>query len=70
MLLLGVDRFINEGRAVTNLIDNGVASVAVARWGQAFDAEQAAAVLDDRCPTVPAAPPPSRPLPPAARPGS
>ncbi len=44
-LLLGVDRFINEARAVTNLIGNGVATVAVARWEGAFDLERAQAVL-------------------------
>lgn len=33
VLLLGVDRFLNEVRAVTNLIGNGVATIAVARWG-------------------------------------
>ncbi len=32
VLLLGVDRFLNEARAVTNLIGNGVATIAVARW--------------------------------------
>jgi DAACS family dicarboxylate/amino acid:cation (Na+ or H+) symporter/aerobic C4-dicarboxylate transport protein len=32
VLLLGVDRFLNEARAVTNLIGNGVATVVVARW--------------------------------------
>jgi aerobic C4-dicarboxylate transport protein len=31
-LLLGVDRFMSEARAITNLIGNGVASVAVSRW--------------------------------------
>ena len=31
-LLLGVDRFMSEARAITNLIGNGVATVALARW--------------------------------------
>lgn len=31
-LLLGVDRFISEARAITNLIGNGVATIAIARW--------------------------------------
>ena len=31
-LILGVDRFLSEGRALTNVIGNGVATVAVARW--------------------------------------
>lgn len=46
VLLLGVDRFLNEARAVTNLIGNGVATVAVARWEGAIDMERARAVLN------------------------
>jgi len=45
-LLLGVDRFINEARAVTNLIGNGIATVAIARWENAFDENRANAVLN------------------------
>jgi DAACS family dicarboxylate/amino acid:cation (Na+ or H+) symporter/aerobic C4-dicarboxylate transport protein len=51
VLLLGVDRFINEARAVTNLIGNGIATVAVAKWEGAFDAKRAADVLDGRIKT-------------------
>lgn len=46
VLLLGVDRFLNEARAVTNLIGNGVATVAVARWERAIDMDQARAMLN------------------------
>jgi DAACS family dicarboxylate/amino acid:cation (Na+ or H+) symporter/aerobic C4-dicarboxylate transport protein len=45
-LLLGVDRFINQARAVTNLIGNGVATIVVARWENAFDEKQAHDVLN------------------------
>lgn len=45
-LLLGVERFINAARAVTNLIGNGVATIVIARWEKAYDAARAAAVLD------------------------
>lgn len=31
-LILGVDRFMSEARALTNLIGNGVATVVVAKW--------------------------------------
>jgi aerobic C4-dicarboxylate transport protein len=31
-LLVGIDRFMSECRAITNLIGNGVATVAVSRW--------------------------------------
>jgi aerobic C4-dicarboxylate transport protein len=36
-LILGVDRFMSEGRALTNLIGNGVATVIVSRWEGALD---------------------------------
>src|SRR5262249_15165997 len=36
-LILGVDRFMSEARALTNLIGNGVATVVVARWEGALD---------------------------------
>jgi aerobic C4-dicarboxylate transport protein len=31
-LILGIDRFMSEARALTNLVGNGVATVVVARW--------------------------------------
>jgi aerobic C4-dicarboxylate transport protein len=37
VLLLGVDRFMNEARAVVNLIGNAVATLAVAKWDGALD---------------------------------
>ena len=36
-LLFGVDRFMSEARALTNLIGNGVATVAIARWEGSLD---------------------------------
>src|SRR6266705_2744894 len=36
-LILGVDRFMSEARALTNLIGNGVATVVVSRWEGALD---------------------------------
>jgi len=44
-LLLGVDRFMSEMRALTNLVGNAVATVVVARWEGQFDAARAHAVL-------------------------
>jgi aerobic C4-dicarboxylate transport protein len=38
-LILGVDRFMSEARALTNLIGNGVATVVVAKWEGALDTE-------------------------------
>ncbi|MFB4401031.1 C4-dicarboxylate transporter DctA [Pseudomonas inefficax] len=41
VLLLGIDRFLNEARAVTNLIGNGIGTIAIAKWDNAFDVETA-----------------------------
>jgi DAACS family dicarboxylate/amino acid:cation (Na+ or H+) symporter/aerobic C4-dicarboxylate transport protein len=46
VLLVGIDRFVNSARAVTNLIGNGIATVVIARWEEAFDKERAATVLN------------------------
>jgi aerobic C4-dicarboxylate transport protein len=39
-LILGVDRFMSEARALTNLVGNGVATIVVARWCKALDTER------------------------------
>ena len=39
VLLLGIDRFLNEARAVTNLIGNGIGTIAIAKWDNSFDIE-------------------------------
>jgi aerobic C4-dicarboxylate transport protein len=36
-LILGIDRFMSEARALTNLIGNGVATIVVAKWCRAVD---------------------------------
>jgi aerobic C4-dicarboxylate transport protein len=36
-LILGIDRFMSEARALTNLIGNGLATVVVAKWENALD---------------------------------
>ncbi len=38
-VLLGVDRFMSEARAITNLIGNGVATIVVSKWEGALDME-------------------------------
>ena len=45
-LILGVDRFMSEARALTNLIGNGVATVVVAKWEGALDEVRMRAHLD------------------------
>lgn len=39
-LILGVDRFMSEARALTNIIGNGVATLVIARWEKELDQEQ------------------------------
>ena len=36
-LILGVDRFMSEARALTNLVGNGVATIVVSKWENALD---------------------------------
>ncbi len=36
-LILGIDRFMSECRALTNLIGNACATIVVARWDKALD---------------------------------
>jgi aerobic C4-dicarboxylate transport protein len=44
-LLVGIDRFMSECRAITNLIGNGVATVVVSRWEREITREQLQAAL-------------------------
>ena len=39
-LILGIDRFMSEARALTNLVGNGVATLVVARWVGGLDRER------------------------------
>ena len=45
-LILGVDRFMSEARALTNLVGNGVATVVVGRWCGELDETRMKRVLD------------------------
>jgi aerobic C4-dicarboxylate transport protein len=47
-LLVGIDRFMSECRALTNLIGNGVATVAISRWEKELTRETLAARLTGR----------------------
>jgi aerobic C4-dicarboxylate transport protein len=47
-LLLGVDRFMSEARAITNLIGNGVATLVIARSENAFDDAKRVAAVSER----------------------
>ena len=44
-LILGIDRFMSEARALTNIIGNGVATIVVSRWEGELDVETLAREL-------------------------
>lgn len=44
-LILGIDRFMSECRALTNFMGNAVATIVVARWENALDRDQLSAAL-------------------------
>ncbi len=44
-LILGIDRFMSEARAITNFIGNGVATVVVSRWEKELDVNMMNAAL-------------------------
>ena len=46
-LILGVDRFMSEARALTNLIGNGVATVVVSKWEGALDGDRMRRILNN-----------------------
>lgn len=48
VLILGIDRFMSEARAITNLFGNTVATLFVAWWEGTLDLERTRAVLDRR----------------------
>jgi len=45
-LILGIDRFMSEARALTNLVGNGVATLVVAKWTGDLDTKRLQAGLD------------------------
>ena len=47
-LILGIDRFMSEARALTNLVGNGVATLVVAKWCKQLDTELLNEVLDGK----------------------
>ena len=67
-LIFGIDRFMSEARALTSVVGNSVATIAVARWEGELDVDRARAVLSGRAPvalatdTVLTAPLPAEPV--------
>jgi aerobic C4-dicarboxylate transport protein len=46
-LILGVDRFMSEARALTNFVGNGVATIVVSHWENELDVERMKHVLNN-----------------------
>ncbi len=46
-LILGIDRFMSEARALTNLVGNGVATLVVAKWTGELDVDRMNAGLNN-----------------------
>jgi aerobic C4-dicarboxylate transport protein len=49
-LILGIDKFMSECRALTNIIGNGVATVVVSKWEGELDKERMTAELKNPSP--------------------
>jgi aerobic C4-dicarboxylate transport protein len=49
-LILGIDRFMSEARALTNLVGNAVATLVVARWTGGLDLARVRSHLDGETP--------------------
>jgi aerobic C4-dicarboxylate transport protein len=47
-IILGIDRFMSECRALTNLMGNAVATIVVARWEKALDPDALKSALSDK----------------------
>lgn len=45
VLIIGVDRFMSEARAITNFIGNTVATLVISKWDKSFDETKAAEIL-------------------------
>ncbi|MFT4047756.1 MAG: dicarboxylate/amino acid:cation symporter [Solimonas sp.] len=53
-LILGIDRFMSEARAITNIIGNGVATIVVSRWEKELDVGHLRRELDSPSSSDPA----------------
>jgi aerobic C4-dicarboxylate transport protein len=55
-LILGIDRFMSECRALTNFVGNAVATIVVARWENELDQAKLAEAMAGRLPPEPVVP--------------
>ncbi|TMQ89842.1 C4-dicarboxylate transporter DctA, partial [Escherichia coli] len=49
-LILGIDRFMSDARALTNLVVNGVATIVVAKWVKELDHKKLDGGLNSHAP--------------------
>jgi aerobic C4-dicarboxylate transport protein len=52
VLILGIDKFMSECRALTNIIGNGVAAIVVSKWEHELDKERLTAELKNPSPDL------------------
>ncbi|KTD00007.1 C4-dicarboxylate transporter DctA [Legionella erythra] len=45
VLLLGIDRFMSDGRALTNMIGNSISTIIISKWQGVFDQQRAQEIL-------------------------
>lgn len=48
VLVLGIDKFMNEGRAIINMTANAIATIIISTWQHSFNFEQAKALLQEK----------------------
>jgi len=51
-IILGVDRFLSECRALTNFIGNAVATIVVSRWEGALDRNRLKLAMAGKAPPL------------------
>ena len=51
-LILGIDKFMSECRALTNLVGNGVATIVISRWEGELDRDRLNAALAGATPAA------------------
>lgn len=48
ILVLGIDKFMNEGRSIINMIGNAIATIIISTWQHSLNYEQAQIVLQEK----------------------
>lgn len=48
VLVLGIDKFMNEARSIINMLGNAIATIIISTWQKSFNYQQAKLVLDEQ----------------------